>query len=72
MLEAIGAGSRRQIGNREWSELWTESEELAAVKVEIEALKQAGLSHDEVVTAEGRLECECRIGSMEGWTLMRT
>lgn len=58
MLEAIGAGSRRQIGNRDWSELWTESEELIQVKREIEELKATGLSHPEVVSAEGRLECE--------------
>ncbi|CEQ38617.1 SPOSA6832_00050, partial [Sporobolomyces salmonicolor] len=44
MLEAIGAGSGKAIGNRDWADLWLESPEFAKVKREIEELKQQGLA----------------------------
>jgi ATP-binding cassette, subfamily G (WHITE), member 2, SNQ2 len=40
MLEAIGAGSRPRVGDRDWADIWTESEELEEVKKEIIHLKE--------------------------------
>lgn len=41
MLEAVGAGSSKQMGGRkDWADRWIDSEEHAANKREIEALKQ--------------------------------
>lgn len=39
MLDAIGAGMTARIGDRDWGEIWRESEELAAVKTEIVEMK---------------------------------
>jgi hypothetical protein len=41
MLEAIGAGSSPRIGNRDWADIWEESEEFAATKEVISGLKRA-------------------------------
>jgi hypothetical protein len=52
MLEAIGAGSAPKIGNKDWADVWNESEEFAAVKEEIAAIKQdRGRAHDDEVVA---------------------
>ncbi|GAA6062867.1 hypothetical protein JCM10212_000789 [Sporobolomyces blumeae] len=42
MLEAIGAGSSKQVGNRDWADLWLESRQFAQVKQEIAEIKQRG------------------------------
>lgn len=42
MLEAIGAGSRPRMGDRDWADIWRDSPELAQVKEKIAQLKQAG------------------------------
>ena len=39
MLEAIGAGSRRRIGD-DWAEQWRQSDECAKVKKDVEVLRQ--------------------------------
>ncbi|KAG9768781.1 ABC multidrug transporter I [Exophiala dermatitidis] len=39
MLDAIGAGIAPRMGDRDWGEIWQESEELAAVKAEIIEMK---------------------------------
>ncbi|KAL2423849.1 ABC multidrug transporter I [Exophiala dermatitidis] len=39
MLDAIGAGIAPRMGDRDWGEIWRESEELAAVKAEIIEMK---------------------------------
>ncbi|SCV67921.1 BQ2448_42 [Microbotryum intermedium] len=44
MLEAIGAGSSRAVGRKDWVDLWLESEEFVQVKKEIAALKQQSLA----------------------------
>ncbi|SCZ91281.1 BZ3500_MvSof-1268-A1-R1_Chr1-2g01305 [Microbotryum saponariae] len=44
MLEAIGAGSSRAVGKKDWADLWLESEELGQVKKEIAELKQHSLA----------------------------
>lgn len=59
MLEAIGAGSRRKIGKRDWADIFLESEELQVVKAEIEQLKKLGLSHEE--DNDPRLQNECKL-----------
>lgn len=58
MLEAIGAGSRRMVGTKDWADLWLESPELVQVKVEIEELKKQGLANDESSDAHLHDECE--------------
>lgn len=39
MLDAIGAGSAPRIGDKDWGEIWRDSEELAATKDEIIRIK---------------------------------
>jgi ATP-binding cassette subfamily G (WHITE) protein 2 (SNQ2) len=39
MLDAIGAGLTRQLGNRDWGEVWDDSEEFVRVKAAITKLK---------------------------------
>ncbi|KAI1651187.1 ABC-2 type transporter-domain-containing protein [Daldinia loculata] len=41
MLEAIGAGSAPRVGNRDWSEIWNDSPELANVKDTISQFKES-------------------------------
>jgi ATP-binding cassette subfamily G (WHITE) protein 2 (SNQ2) len=40
MLDAIGAGQTPRIGDRDWGDIWTTSEELANTKAEISRLKE--------------------------------
>ncbi|EME81861.1 ABC transporter, PDR-type [Pseudocercospora fijiensis CIRAD86] len=40
MLDAIGAGQAARIGDKDWGEIWQESEELAATKAEINHIKE--------------------------------
>jgi ATP-binding cassette subfamily G (WHITE) protein 2 (SNQ2) len=56
MLEAIGAGVKRRVGNRDWAELWVESPEFAQVKDDIAAIKKESLSHTEEVDADAERE----------------
>ncbi|CAK7269047.1 ATP-binding cassette transporter snq2 [Sporothrix epigloea] len=49
MLEAIGAGSAPRIGSRDWADLWAESPEFAAVKEDIERIKESRLDASGVV-----------------------
>ena len=39
MLEAIGAGSRPRVGDRDWADIWRDSPELEEVKKQITRLK---------------------------------
>jgi len=43
MLDAIGAGIAPRIGDRDWGDIWRESDELATVKQEIVAMKERRL-----------------------------
>ena len=58
MLEAIGAGSRRAVGKKDWADIWTDSEELVEVKAQIEQLKLEGLKIQE--SDDATLQKECR------------
>lgn len=40
MLEAIGAGSSPRIGDRDWADIWADSDELAQVKADIAAMRE--------------------------------
>lgn len=40
MLDAIGAGQAPRMGDRDWGEIWRDSDELAAVKAEIIRIKE--------------------------------
>jgi energy-coupling factor transporter ATP-binding protein EcfA2 len=40
MLDAIGAGQAPRIGDKDWGEIWRDSDELAATKEEISRLKR--------------------------------
>ncbi|GAA5847541.1 hypothetical protein JCM3766R1_000227 [Sporobolomyces carnicolor] len=42
MLEAIGAGSSKAVGKRDWADIWLDSPQFAKVKEEIAELKRAG------------------------------
>ncbi|GAA6001205.1 uncharacterized protein JCM10292_006956 [Rhodotorula paludigena] len=44
MLEAIGAGSSKQYGDKDWADIWLDSTEFAETKRTIEQLKQEGLA----------------------------
>jgi len=44
MLDAIGAGQARRIGNKDWGGIWRESEELENIKAEIKRLKEARIA----------------------------
>ncbi|GAA6008132.1 hypothetical protein JCM10207_007040 [Rhodosporidiobolus poonsookiae] len=44
MLEAIGAGSRKKIGDKDWADIYLDSPEFAENKRIIEELKQEGLA----------------------------
>lgn len=50
MLDAVGAGSAPRIGDKDWADIWTDSEEFAHVKREIVAMKDQRLA--EVGSAE--------------------
>lgn len=41
MLEAIGAGSTPRIGDRDWADLWDESSECSAAKIQVRELREA-------------------------------
>jgi ATP-binding cassette subfamily G (WHITE) protein 2 (SNQ2) len=41
MLDAIGAGSTPRIGNRDWADVWADSEEFAQTKQEIVRIKDS-------------------------------
>jgi ABC-type multidrug transport system ATPase subunit/ABC-type multidrug transport system permease subunit len=43
MLDAIGAGQATRIGNRDWADIWRDSDELAATKAEIIRIKEERL-----------------------------
>jgi hypothetical protein len=59
MLEAIGAGSGRQVGNKDWADIWNDSEEFQVVKREIEDLKREGLAMPEDTDPALKRECKC-------------
>lgn len=44
MLDAIGAGQAPRIGDKDWGEIWRDSEELASVKSEIKTLKESRIA----------------------------
>jgi len=52
MLDCIGAGLAPRIGDRDWGELWRESEELAKIKHDIVAMKDRRLQE---IAAEPKL-----------------
>lgn len=43
MLEAIGAGSSKRVGNKDWADIWRESPEFETVKREVVELKELGM-----------------------------
>jgi ATP-binding cassette subfamily G (WHITE) protein 2 (SNQ2) len=47
MLEAIGAGVSPRIGDRDWKDLWLESQEYQRVREEIESIKKVALARPE-------------------------
>ncbi|GAA6025142.1 hypothetical protein JCM11491_000230 [Sporobolomyces phaffii] len=52
MLEAIGAGSSKAVGKRDWADIWLDSPQFAKVKEEIEELNRQG-SNSPLATGEG-------------------
>lgn len=45
MLDAIGAGSTHRIGDRDWADVWADSEEFAEVKRKIVQMKEERAAH---------------------------
>ncbi|KAH8927386.1 hypothetical protein BT69DRAFT_1347368 [Atractiella rhizophila] len=48
MLDAIGAGSQKRIGNKDWGDRWRDTEEFQQVKREIEDIKKAASAAPDV------------------------
>jgi ATP-binding cassette subfamily G (WHITE) protein 2 (SNQ2) len=44
MLEAIGAGLTPRVGDRDWAEIWADSEECKEAREEIRRIKENGLA----------------------------
>lgn len=44
MLDAIGAGLQPMIGDRDWNDVWLDSEEYRRIRADIDAVKAAGLA----------------------------
>ncbi|KAG5643545.1 hypothetical protein DXG03_000686 [Asterophora parasitica] len=44
MLEAIGAGVTPRVGDRDWKDVWLDSEECRVAKEEIKAIRERGLA----------------------------
>lgn len=67
MLEAIGAGSAPRMGERDWADVWNDSEEFTTVKKEIEAIKKArsGNHDEEVVQSKGEYATPLRYQIIE-------
>lgn len=57
MLDAIGAGSSKPIGSKDWADVWLESDEFAEVKQEINRIKEESLATPEVLDPSLHLEC---------------
>ncbi|KAF5332541.1 hypothetical protein D9611_005143 [Ephemerocybe angulata] len=47
MLEAIGAGVNPRVGDKDWKDVWLESEEYRKVRADIDAVKATGLAKPE-------------------------
>jgi ATP-binding cassette subfamily G (WHITE) protein 2 (SNQ2) len=58
MLEAIGAGSSRKIGNKDWADIWDDSPEFAAVKEHIQQIKAEALATPDEKDPEAERECK--------------
>lgn len=54
MLDAIGAGSKRRIGNKDWADRWLESEDFAQVKREIAQIKEQSLAKEDVIDPDAK------------------
>jgi ATP-binding cassette subfamily G (WHITE) protein 2 (SNQ2) len=53
MLDAIGAGLTRKLGDSDWGDVWNGSEEFARVKTDITKLKSEAISS---ISQEGQIE----------------
>ncbi|KAK9856907.1 hypothetical protein MYU51_021335 [Penicillium brevicompactum] len=58
MLDAIGAGQTRRIGDRDWGDIWRDSPELDQVKEEIRQIKAARSQAVQEDTNENKVERE--------------
>ncbi|GAA5893783.1 hypothetical protein JCM8208_001243 [Rhodotorula glutinis] len=56
MLDAIGAGSSKPIGSKDWADVWLESDEFSEVKREINRIKEDGLATPEDLDPSLHLE----------------
>ncbi|KAJ9640005.1 ATP-binding cassette transporter snq2 [Coniosporium tulheliwenetii] len=55
MLDAIGAGQAPRIGKRDWADVWTDSDEFAAVKEEIAEIKRRRIEEIKLVNKRAQL-----------------
>lgn len=58
MLDAIGAGSSRRIGPRDWADIWLDSPEFETVKREIQEIKKEALANETPEDPALLQECE--------------
>jgi len=56
MLDVIGAGSRKRVGNEDWADKWNRSEERATVLREIEELNKEAIARNEEIPDNLRKE----------------
>ena len=56
MLDAIGAGTRPRIGDRDWKDIWLDSPEYQNVRAEIQAIKANATGPD--TSAKKTSTCE--------------
>lgn len=58
MLEAIGAGSSKQVGKKDWADLWLESTEFEKTKQTIIELDAQGIQLADSEDSSLSKECE--------------
>ena len=63
MLEAIGAGVTPRIGNRDWKDIWLDSEEYQKAKDELAKLKAVALAKPQG-QAHKMSTCKCYFSKM--------
>jgi len=67
MLEAIGAGISPRIGDRDWKDIWLDSQEFARTKAELEEIKQDALTRSH---SSGTKRLTCRFSKYSPISLL--
>jgi hypothetical protein len=59
MLEAIGAGITRRVGDRDWKDIWLDSPECQKVRDDIASIKAQALARPEPENKKALSTCKC-------------